>query len=466
MVDIRPFKGISYNPKKVNLSSVISPPYDVISSAGQEFYYNQDEYNIIRIILGKEHANDSQLNNKYTRARNYLSKWIQEEALRQDDHEGIYVYRQTFSVMDETHVITGIVALVRLEELGKGNILPHEETLSAPKLDRLKLMDACEGNPELIYSLYTDETCQMDEILTRTVNTCEPFIDFKDENKRKQQVWQITDDSQIVQIMKIMRDKPVFIADGHHRYEATYRLKTERSIMAGVRSDELAVADELKHGMIAGDKPYDYIMMLLVAMDDPGLIILPTYRLVKGIQDYSVEIILEGLKGAFETSRCSRDEMFSAIEGEQYAFGMYAQGNFYLLRLKQTDRDKPYSYDGGINNQLMDDKSMEYQSLDVVVLHSLVINKLLGNCPQEGNIAYVKDMKETIDSIDKGEYQLALFLAPASLSQLKTLSLNQEKMPQKSTYFWPKPVSGLLLYLWVTTHHKGTKTQKVDKLNS
>ncbi|MBI4753050.1 DUF1015 family protein, partial [Candidatus Desantisbacteria bacterium] len=120
MVDIRPFKGISYNPKKVNLSSVVSPPYDVISPAGQEFYYDQDEHNIIRVILGKEHVDDSQLNNKYSRAKNYLSKWIQGETLQQDDHEGIYVYRQTFSVRDKVCSLTGMVALVRLEELGKG----------------------------------------------------------------------------------------------------------------------------------------------------------------------------------------------------------------------------------------------------------------------------------------------------------------------------------------------------------
>ncbi|MFH1897629.1 MAG: DUF1015 domain-containing protein [Candidatus Desantisbacteria bacterium] len=445
MVDIRPFKGISYNPKKVNLSSVISPPYDVISPAGQESYYHQDEHNIIRVILGKEYADDSQLNNKYTRARNYLSKWIQEEALQQDDHEAIYVYRQTFSAMDKMCSLTGIVALVRLEELGKGNILPHEETLSAPKLDRLKLMDACEGNPELIYSLYTDETCQMNEILTRVASDIVPFIDFKDENGRGQQVWQITDDSQITQIMEIMKNKPVFIADGHHRYEATFRLKAERSIRegvngqgSGVRSDEPTVAGEIIPVAISGDKPYDYIMMLLVAMDDPGLIILPTYRLVKGIQSYSPGLILEGLKETFEIRQCSKDEMFGVIESKRYAFGMYTQSGFYLLRLKQ----------GVVNDRVMDGKSMEYQSLDVVVLHLLVINKLFNGYPEEGNIAYIKDKQGAIDSVDKGEYQLALFLAPASLSQLKTLSLNQEKMPQKSTYFWPKPVSGLLLYLW------------------
>jgi uncharacterized protein (DUF1015 family) len=432
MVDIRPFKGISYNPKKVNLFSVVSPPYDVISPARQEIYYNQDEHNIIRVILGKEYDNDSRINNKYTRARNYIDKWVQEEALKQADQEGIYVYRQTFSAMDKMCSLTGIVALVRLEEFGKGNILPHEQTLSATKLDRLKLMDACEGNPELIYSLYVDETCQMGEILTRTVSDAVPFIDFKDENERRQQVWQIKDNNQIAHVIEIMKNKPVFIADGHHRYEATFKLKGERSI----RDPK------------PGDKPYDYIMMLLVDMNDPGLIILPTYRLLKGIQDYSVELLLEGLKVAFETSQCSRDEMFTAIEGEQYAFGMYAQSGFYLLRLKQTDRDKPCPYDEGIKDPLMDGKSMEYQSLDVVVLHSMVINKLLMDCLEEGNIDYVKDRQAAIVSVDTGEYQLALFFAPVKLSQLKILSLNHEKMPQKSTYFWPKPTSGLLLYLW------------------
>ncbi|MBU1753304.1 DUF1015 domain-containing protein [bacterium] len=428
MVDIRPFKGFGYNSKKVNLSSVVSHPYDVISPAGQGLYYEQDEHNIIRIILGKECVDDSRINNKYTRARNYLSKWIQEGVLQQDEREGIYVYRQIFSVGDKTYSLTGMVVLVKLEELGKGNILPHEETLSAPKLDRLKLMDTCEGNLEFIYSLYSDETCargaasQINEILIQTINNTEPHFDFIDEDGTGQQVWQITNDSLVTQIMEAMKDKPVFIADGHHRYEATYNLKKERSI----RNPK------------PGDKPYDYIMMLLVSMDDPGLIILPTYRLIKGIKDYSTELLIEGLRVSFEINQCSREEMFDSIEGEQYSFGLYTQGNFYLLRLKQ----------GIIDTQLVPDKSMEYQSLDVVVLHSLVINRLIGDCPDAGNITYIKDEKGAVASVDTGEYQLALFLAPAKLSQLKTLSLNHEKMPQKSTYFWPKPVSGLLMYLW------------------
>ncbi len=422
MVDIRPFKGFGYNPKKVNLSSVVSPPYDVISPAQQEIYYNQDEHNIIRVILGKEYEGDSRINNKYTRARNYIDKWIQDGAIQASDGKGIYVYRQTFSVNDKTYAITGIVTLVRLEEMGKGNILPHEETLFAPKLDRFNLMDTCKGNLEFIYSLYSDETCAINEMLTQTIDNLEPCLDFKDEKGINQQMWQITDDSLIAQITGVMKDKPVFIADGHHRYEATFKLKTERSI----RDPK------------PGDKPYDYIMMLLVDMNDPGLMILPTYRLVKGVPNTSTGLLLEQLKDSFDVSQSLKDEMFAAIEGEQYSFGMYIQGNFYLLRLK----------DGVADKQLMPGKSAEYQSLDVVVLHSLVIDNLYGDCFEEGNIAYVKDTEAAIASVDTGEYQLALFLAPARLSQLKTLSLNHEKMPQKSTYFWPKPVSGLLLYLW------------------
>lgn len=422
MVDIRPFKGFSYNSKKVTLSSVVSPPYDVISPAQQEIYYNQDEHNIVRVILGKEYANDSRINNKYTRARNYIDKWIQEGVLQQSDHKCIYVYRQTFSVDDKIYAITGIIALLRLEEIGKGAILPHEETLSAPKLDRFNLMDACEGNLEFIYSLYSDETCQINKILTKTINDIEPCLDFKDKEGINQQMWEIKDDIMIAQITEVMKNKPVFIADGHHRYEATFKLKGERSI---------------KDTKI-GDKPYDYIMMLLVDMNDPGLMILPTYRLVKGIKNYSPELLLEQLEASFNISLCLKDEMFGAIEGEQYAFVMYAHGNFYLLRLRQ----------GVIDKQLVKGKSVEYQSLDVVVLHSSIINNLLGDCLEQGNIAYVKDKEASIASVDAGEYQLALFLAPVRLSQLKTLSLNHEKMPQKSTYFWPKPVSGLVMYLW------------------
>jgi uncharacterized protein (DUF1015 family) len=428
MVDIRPFKGVYYNPNKVNLPQVVTPPYDVISEKQQEIYYNRDPHNIIRIILGKEASTDTGINNKYTRARNYIDKWLQEKVLQQDTNESIYIYRQKFIYRNKSYILTGIISLVKLEDLKNGNIYPHEETLYAPKLDRYKLMEKCEGNVEFIYTLYSGTTEQILQILHKTVTDTAPFIEFKDEHDITHQMWRIIDKNDINKIIETMKDESLLIADGHHRYEATFKLKTEKAIKDQNYNEE---------------KSYNYIMMLLISMNDQGLIILPTYRVLRGLPKINIDIIKTKLSDTFEIIPTSKEDMFKNIEQEHkgYVFGLYIKHDgFYILKTKDE-----------IKEELIPGKSEEYQKLDVVVLHSLVINRFY---PKEGieedNIAYIKDEKECISLIDSEKYQLALFLAPVKLSQLKALGLKREKLPQKSTYFWPKPVSGMLLYLWTS----------------
>ncbi len=405
MPEIIPFKGILYNQEKIfDLTSVVAPPYDVISKTQQERYYQNHPHNCIRLILGKDLSEDNEKNNKYTRAADYFNTWLTEGILKQDDTEAIYPLIQEFSHRDKKITRSGFITLIKLEELGTG-VFPHEKTLSKPKQDRLNLMLATKANLCQVFALYSDEEGILDEYLKVEES---PTIDIEDEAMITHQLFRLTDKARLKKIKDVMQSKPIFIADGHHRYETALNFKN-----------------------ILG---YPFIMIYLTKMEDEGLTIFPTHRLIRNISNFQLNAFEEFFEvGAIHELPLLLEKM---EEESNHAFGMYTEGEFYLLVLK----------DNNIMDKLIgDEKSKEYKQLDVSILETLVINHILKITDIESSVSYTHDEKEAILSVDEKNCTLALFLNPTRIEQLRQMALYHELMPQKSTYFYPKLLSGLVM---------------------
>jgi len=410
MVEIVPFKGILYNQEAIpDISFVVAPPYDVISKTQQEQYYQRHPYNCIRLILGKDLEGDNEKDNKYIRASDYLNLWLTERILIQDDTEAIYPLIQEFSYRDKKITRAGFITLIRLEELGSG-VFPHEKTLSMPKQDRLNLMLATKANLCQVFALYSDKEGILDEYLKVEEN---PMINIKDENMVTHQLFRLTDKAILNKIKNLMQSKAIFIADGHHRYETALNARR-----------------------ILG---YPFIMIYLTKMEDEGLIILPVHRLIMAHQTMNMEFI-QNLTQFFEikmVDSCSELlEKMEDVKEPNHAFGMYMEGKSYLLVLK----------DNNIMDQLVgNEKSKEYKQLDVSILQTLIINHILKITDIESYVSYTHDEKEAILSVDEKKYNLAIFLNPPKIAQVWQLALQHELTPQKTTYFYPKLLSGLVM---------------------
>jgi len=403
MVEIVPFKGILYNQEKIaNLSQVVAPPYDIISKELQGKYYHNHPYNCIRLILGKDLPSDNEKNNKYTRAAGYFNNWLKEGILKQDDTPAIYPLIQEFSIYEKKITRVGFITLMKLEEFGK-EVFPHEKTLSKPIQDRLNLMLATRANFCQVFALYSDEEGILDECLK--VESA-PIIDIVDENKETHQLFRLTEKTKLEKIKMVMKSKPIFIADGHHRYETAL---TARNITG-----------------------YPFIMIYLTKMEDKGLIILPTHRLVRNIS-----VNLDAFKEFFVVKMVDNLlEKMDEMKETHHAFGMYTKGKNYLLMLKENN----------ILDKLLDDeKSKAYKQLDVSIFQTLIINHILRITDIESQISYTHDEKEAILSVDEGKSDIAFFLNPTKISQLRQLALQHKLMPQKSTYFYPKLLTGLVM---------------------
>lgn len=405
MPEIVPFKGILYNQEKIpDLTSVVTPPYDVISKTQQERYYQNHPHNCIRLILGKDLPEDNEKDNKYTRAVDYFNTWLTEGILKQDDTEAIYPLIQEFSHRNQKITRSGFITLIRLEELGTG-VFPHEKTLSKPKQDRLNLMLATKANLCQVFALYSDGEGILDECLKVDES---PIIDIEDEAMITHQLFRLTDKAMLKKIKDVMQSKPIFIADGHHRYETALNARK----MLG----------------------YDFIMIYLTKMENEGLTIFPTHRLIRNIPNVQLNAFEEFFEvGAIHDLPLLLEKM---EEESNHAFGMYAKGENYLLVLK----------DNNIMDKLIgDEKSNEYKQLDVSILETLVIKHILKITDIESSVSYTHDEKEAILSVDEKKCNLALFLNPTRIEQLRQMALHHELMPQKSTYFYPKLLSGLVM---------------------
>jgi len=417
MLKIKPFRGIIYNQEKVgNLEKVIAPPYDVISKKEQEIYYKSHPYNIIRIILGKDLPGDNSKENKYTRAAKTFRDWLSSGILKEEKDEAIYVYTQEYSLQGERKKRKGFLALMKLEEFGEGKVFPHEKTFSGPKEDRLRLLRACRANLSPIFSLYSDPSYIIDKYLKGN----EPFIKLTDKNGIYHELGRIKNSLIIKEILEEMKDKKIFIADGHHRYLTALKFSEEE-------------------GKRFSEENENFVMVYFSNMEQESMTILPTYRLINFVPEKKEEI-KEKLKEFFsiktigfspKTKEKKMREMLNEINKNRQNYsimGMHCkEEKYYLLTLKERH------------------KTLEWE-VDTAVLDK-IIKKLMGkeNLKKGEEIEFIRDEKKAVDYIDKGKYQMAFFLKPTSLERVKKISLAGKVMPPKSTYFYPKLITGLVM---------------------
>lgn len=437
MAKVVPFKGLRYNTEKFkDLEAVTAPPYDIITPEEQQELYNKDEYNVIRLDYGMDFDSDDEENNKYTRSASYLKKWIDEEILKFEDEPAFYIYEQVFQLdMDESpnHSLKGIISLVQLEEFSKKIIIPHEETKNQIKRDRLCLTEATGTNMSQIYSLYMDP----DQAIADIISECSdgtPDISFTTKENVIQNIWIIKDPEIINVISKKFENKQLFIADGHHRYETALYYRNMRHEQDGTE---------------VGTQPYDYTMMMLVSMDDSGLFIFPNHRMIKNVSNFSEQLTIGMLTDDFNASKIYFTEgdvaeiittkLRNTVDEKRFAF-YTGENYYYLLKLKDVH----------VMDSLIDDKSDTYKHLDVTILHKLILEKYFGieeqSLANREYVDYTIDAEEAIKKVDSGEFQCSFLINPTKVSEIKDISLANEKMPQKSTYFWPKLITGIVIY--------------------
>ena len=422
MAVIRSFKGLRYNTDIAgDLNSLVCPPYDIISDAQREEFINENVHNIIRLEkpVGE---------NCYDAAAEELDKWLNSGVLVRDDKSCIYVYEMEFSDHGITKSLKGFVPIVRLEEFSEGIILPHEETLSKAKVDRFNLMKATNCNFSQIYSLYMDE----DGSVFRLIDGCSaeaPDMEVTDENGTIHRMWCVYDEVIIAEVEKLFEYKKLYIADGHHRYETA--LNYHKYLCENGLADDSSMSR--------------YIPMMLVNIENDGLVVHPTHRIVSGIADFDEAKLLKSCEDYFNiTDASDKSDAKAALralyeDGENAYVYYSASSGFKVLTLK----DKASVY------KLLPGKSDAYVSLDVSVLHSLILEKLLGidkeNMANQKNLTYTRSFTEAVKIENDGEADCVFILNPTRVTEIRDVALAGEKMPQKSTYFYPKLITGLVM---------------------
>ena len=420
MANLRPFRAIRYNPKKIQrLQDAISPPYDVISKSQQSQLYQAHPNNFIRLILGREKKPDNNNSNKYLRAKQAFNEWRKKKILIQDDTPAIYVYEQSFRLENKAFQRNGFIALLKLESADKGVVLPHEKTFCKPKKDRLSLLKATQANLCPVFGMYRDTNNKIEDILKKAKKM--PVLATLGFEGIKNRLWKIEDADTIKNIVCLMRPKKIFIADGHHRYEtACHYHKLTRKLK------------DLESG---------WIMMYFSNLYSPGLKILPTHRVIRDIDGNILKKILSLLNADFSVIKMtSSRELFSRLKSageKEHPFGLcLGKGKHYLLKLRKY----PAVNRPGAKS------SSHYLKLDTVILHKLILEKILRLKNKENNnIFYTRDEKEAIRLVEGGKYKIAFFMNPPKAAQISAIAEAAEKMPHKSTYFYPKPVSGLVI---------------------
>ena len=431
MAEIIPFKALRYDPHQVKLEDVLTQPYDKITPEMQGKYYERSPHNLVRIILGKAGETDTDSFNVYTRASEYLHDWRSGGLLKKDAEPAIYIYSQTFTAPGTRDLAErrGIIALGRIHNYSDGVVFRHEQTHTKPRADRLNLLRATKAHFGQIFMLYSDPQNEIAALLQARTEQ-EPETSVLDEYETLHRLWRVDHPAIIAALQAKMHDKKLLIADGHHRYETALAYRDERRAQAGT-------ADPAT--------PYEYVMMTLVPMESPGLVILPTHRIVHGLPDFDRERMLESAGRFFDIDRIDlRTETRSAttLLGEAGANGtafvaVTRQGP-YLLRAKK----------GPIQDAL-NGVSARQQELDVVQLHQIMLERVLGISEEAirnlEHVKYERDAFEAISWVRQGA-NVAFLMNAARIEQVRDIAFAGEVLPQKSTDFYPKLLSGLAIY--------------------
>jgi uncharacterized protein (DUF1015 family) len=435
MSQIIPFQGMLYDQTLVgSVKDVVAPPYDIIDREGQKRLHDRHPHNIIRMELGLDQTGDSPTQNRYTRAAATLQTWLNEGILKRDPQPAVYYhtieYVPPYSAPDAPKkVLRGFLALAKLEALDSGHIYPHENTRAAAKTDRLNLIEACRSNFSPIWSLYSDPLGTVIQLLETSVKGMPTRYDFHDDAGCRERLWAVTEETVLNQVIAAMQSKPLFIADGHHRYETALNYQKLRRQQAGTPN---------------GLQPYDSVLMLLTPLEDPGLTVLPTHRVTTTPLPPSDHIksvlsdVFEFREFPFDTAtpHQARSHFLTSLrtEGKNApVFGLTRQGDdrYVMLTLKPVHRPST--------------EASPRAKLDVSLLQQLIVTRLCPTQQEQEAILYTKDDGEALDWVAKGIGTGAFLLNATKVSEVQAVAAAGERMPHKSTYFYPKPLTGLVI---------------------
>ena len=443
MADIQPLRAYRYDMSHVgNLSDVCAPPYDVITTDMQSELYERHAANITRVILNRTEPGDAEDAN-YDRAAGFIRNWLRQGVLAQDPTAAVYVYHQEFELDGKPVTRRGFISRVRLEQFGEGRIYPHEETHSKAKQDRLKLTRATGCNTSQIFSIYADEDNQVQETLETAINDRTPH-QATDEAGVVHKLWPVTDPTAISKATTLMGPNALYIADGHHRYETALNYQEEQGETESLRSDH----------------PANYVSMCCVSMNDPGMIVLPTHRLWRGVPETTSDKLIEKLGSSFACKKSGSGPDKAADMWQQIAVDDHQEQMAFYCNADDTWVVARMTAEGA---QLMADhlpeKSDAWRELGVSILHELVMKKLLGlsDLPTPKYVRSIEEVEQGIANGDSagrdatgqegvaGAFQLVAVVMPATINHVRLISEAGERMPAKSTYFYPKLLSGLII---------------------
>jgi uncharacterized protein (DUF1015 family) len=444
MAQVYPFRAFRYNPARAPFDRVLTQPYDKISPAMQEKYYGEDPHNLITVEKGRAYPGDTPQSNVYTRAAEALETWIHNQVLVQDPAPSFYAYTQEYIApgTEERHTRRGFIGAGKLEEYSAGVVFRHEHTLSGPKADRLELLRHTKTHTGQLFMLYSDAEKRIDAILADAESAAAPATQMRDEYGVWHRLWVIAEPQPVAAIQKAMENQKLVIADGHHRYETALNYRNERRERAG---------------KIDAEAPYERAMMTFVNTKSEGLLILPGHRVAAHVHDFS----WSGVRRYMEPWFAAEEFMFSG-SGERSeaktkflatltgarakrAIGVYPgpgmqKRAFYLLTLRE----------GVSLAQLLPNVSPLQRELDVVLLHEGILEPALGITPQavtaEVNLTYEREAEAALEAVDSGRAQIAFLLNACDVEQVMKIATAGEVMPQKSTDFYPKLLSGITMY--------------------
>jgi len=431
MAEIRPFRAVYYNRSVVgNLSDVICPPYDIINPQMEEELYQRSQYNFVRIEHNRQLLQDSDVDNRYTRSAAKLKQWLEQKVLITAKTPAIYVHDHCFNSQGEKHTRRGLLVRVKIEEWHRNIIRPHEGTLAEAKSDRINLLKAIKANTSPIMMLYQDREKRISSLL-ESQKTDGYLISLEEDNGERHEIWQITEPRVINEICASIKNKALYIADGHHRYESA--LIYQRQMLASSSAAR-------------GDAAFNFVMMTLVDFNDPGLVILPPHRLLRGLPESKLAGLRDKLGSFFDIEYLPLNlpDLWQRVDGlladtsrvKLILFGPDRQ-NLSVLTLRDVvaaERMIPYFH------------SEIYKRLDVSIVDHVILEELLElSSEDEIKISYNYDRRDAVDAVLNQEYQLAFIVSPVKAETIKEIADVGDRMPRKSTYFYPKLPSGLII---------------------
>ncbi len=426
MIEVIPFKGLLYNLEIVgSLDEVTAPPYDVISPDQQEALYQKNPHNVIRLILGKESDKDSDVDNRYTRSAKVFKSWIDEGVLKRDEEPGLYLYSQEYEFEGENFCRIGFFARVKTEDFSEGNICPHEFTLAKAKSDRAKLLNACHANFSPIFGLYSDPKGEIDSFLHEGVKS-KPLA-VVDDSRVVHKLWRLSDAENNQKICDLIRDKKIYIADGHHRYETA---------LAFAKDNEDKVVDSA------------HVMMFLTNMDSDSMSIFPIHRVVKSPTPFDHAKFLERVSEYFDVIPWNTEVSGAEIKSRLQEFGK--DRITFCAYIGKNQTYTLIAHDPKNILPLLDkDEPKDLQVLDVMQLHAIIFREVLGidtrDTAEQQYVSYKVNSEEAMTMVDEGNYDVAFFMNPTRIDEVRRLAGMGIRLPQKATFFYPKLLSGLVI---------------------